>query len=86
MRTSSGTYEQSRSGADAGAYSGITCGGSDRRSSDSSHRCPNRRTTHSVLRGGCLRIDAGLPISKLPAHGVIGDKNFERFSRGGHDR
>jgi hypothetical protein len=86
MRTNRGTCEQPRSGAHARAYSRMTSGGSDSRSGDSSHRCPNRRTAHSLLRGGCLRIDAGLPISKLPAHGVIGDKNFEGLSRGGHYR
>jgi hypothetical protein len=64
----------------------MTCGDSDSRTSEGTHRCANRRTTHSVLRGGCLRIDAGLPIRKLPAHGVIADKNFEGFSRGGHHR
>jgi len=86
MRTRSGTCEEPRSGAYAGAYSRMTCGGSDSHSSEGSHRRPNRRTAHSLLRRGCLRIDAGLPISKLPAHGVIGDKNFERFPRGGHHR
>jgi hypothetical protein len=64
----------------------MTCGGSDSHSSDGSYRCPDRRAAHGVLRGGCLGIDAGLPIRKLSAHGVIGDKNFERFARGGHHR
>ena len=86
MRTNRGACEQPRSGAYACADSRMTCGGSDSRSSDGTHRCPDRRTAHSVLCGDRLRIDAGLPISKLPAHGVIGDKNFERFSRGGHHR
>ena len=86
MRTSGGTCEQPRSGAHACADSRMTCGGSDSGSSDGTHRCPDRRAAHSVLRGDRLRIDAGLPISKLPAHGVIGDKNFEGFSWGGHHR
>ena len=86
LRARCGTCEQSRSGAYAGAYSRMTGGGPDSHSSEGSHCAPNRRAAHSVLRGGGLRIDAGLPISKLPAHGVIGDKNFERFSRCGHHR
>jgi hypothetical protein len=86
MRASRGACEQSRSGAYACAYSGMTSGGADRHSSDSAHRSPNRRTAHGVLRGGCLGIDASLPISKLPAHAVIGDKNFEGFSRRRHHR
>ena len=86
MRTNRGACEQPRSGAYACADSRMTCGGSDSRSSDGTHRCPNHRTTHSVLRGGYLRIDADLPIGKLLAHGVIVDKNFEGFSRGGHHR
>jgi hypothetical protein len=86
MRASRGTCEQPRSDAYARAYSGMTWGGSDSHSSKGSHRCPDRRTAHCVLRGGCLGIDASLPISKLPAHAVISDKNFEGFSRGGHHR
>jgi hypothetical protein len=86
VSTRRSTCEQPRSGAYACAYSGMTGGGSDSHSSKGSHRCPDRRAAHGVLRGGCLGIDASLPISKLPAHAVISDKNFEGFSRSGHHR
>ena len=84
MRTSSRPYEQPRSGTYPRADSRMTRSGADRCSSDGTHRCPNCRTAHSLLRDGCLRTDACLMFSKLSANGVIGDKDFERFSRGGH--
>ena len=51
IRTGSRAYEQPGPSAHASAYSWMACGGSDSCSGESTRRRPNRRASHSFLRG-----------------------------------